>query len=133
MSAKLYTDGGARGNPGPSGIGYILSIPGQAEIEGSEYIGQGTNNQAEYEALIRGLSKARQQGVGEIACYLDSELVVKQLRGEYRVKDASLKKLFDKVKELASQFSQIEFVHVRREKNKKADKLVNLALDKAKQ
>jgi ribonuclease HI len=131
VKASLHTDGGARGNPGPSAIGFVLEIPGQAIIAVGECIGNATNNQAEYEALLRGLNKAVKEGVQEIVCYLDSELVVKQLKGEYKVRDADLKKLFDKVKDLAKKFTAVEFIHVRREKNKQADKLVNKALDDA--
>lgn len=133
MQGKLYTDGGARGNPGPAAIGYVLTIDGKEVEAKGEVIGKATNNQAEYEALIKGLSYAKKKGVSRITCYLDSELVVKQMRGEYRVKDIDLKKLFEKAKGLTSQFALIEFIHIRREKNKQADKLVNLALDKAKQ
>lgn len=129
MKTSLHTDGGARGNPGPAAIGFVLEIPGQAAIAVGERIGTATNNVAEYEALLRGLSRASREGVQEIVCYLDSELVVKQLKGEYRVRDADLKKLFDKVKELVKGFTAVEFIHVRREKNKQADKLVNKALD----
>jgi len=129
VKANLHTDGGARGNPGPSAIGFVLEIPGQAAIAVGECIGKATNNQAEYKALIRGLTKAVKEGVQEIVCYLDSELVVRQLKGEYKVRDADLKKLFDKVKGLVNKFSAVEFSHIRREKNKQADKLVNKALD----
>jgi ribonuclease HI len=130
MKATIHTDGGARGNPGAAAIGFVLEIPGQAAIAVGECIGTATNNVAEYEALLRGLNRAGREGVSEIVCYLDSELVVKQLKGEYKVRDAALKKLFEKVKEKAKKFAVVEYIHIRREKNKQADKLVNLALDK---
>lgn len=129
MRTSLHTDGGARGNPGPAAIGFVLKIPGQAVIAVGECIGTATNNVAEYEALLGGLNRASREGVQEIVCYLDSELVVKQLKGEYKVRDADLKKRYDKVKDLVKNFTAVEFIHIRREKNKQADKLVNQALD----
>jgi ribonuclease HI len=127
-SAILHTDGGARGNPGPAGIGAVLKI-GEKEHLYKKYIGEATNNQAEYRALLLGLEKAAEEGIGEIACYLDSELVVKQMRREYRVKDKDLAVLFVKVWNLMSKFKKVSFHHVRREQNKLADKLVNEAID----
>ena len=128
--ATLYSDGGARGNPGPAAIGFVLDIVDGDVIKHGEYVGAKTNNQAEYLALKAGLLWALQAGVDEISCFLDSELVVKQLAGEYRVKDAKLKELFFDVEQLREQFGQIEFKHVPREKNKEADRLLNEALDK---
>jgi ribonuclease HI len=132
MNYKLYTDGGARGNPGPSGIGAIL-FDDQDKLIWFEnkFINNATNNQAEYLALILGLKLCIKYQVGKVNCYLDSELIVKQLNGEYKVKDAKMKKLKTKVDELISEFSQINFCHVTRDKNKFADKLVNLSLDNA--
>ncbi|MEX2055021.1 MAG: ribonuclease HI family protein [Candidatus Andersenbacteria bacterium] len=129
--ATLHTDGGARGNPGPAGIGFVLNIIDGETIEGAEYIGEATNNHAEYAALQRGLAMAQKKGVQEITCYLDSELVVKQLKGEYRVKHALLRPLYENVQQLARQFDRISFQHIVRAKNKKADLLVNKALDAA--
>jgi len=129
---KLFTDGGARGNPGPAGIGaIILNEAGKVVAEVSEYIGEATNNQAEYKALIAGLVKAKELGVLELEVFLDSELVVKQLNREYRVKDKDLAPLFLEVYNISLGFKKIVFKHIRREKNELADKLVNLALDKA--
>ncbi len=129
---KLYTDGGARGNPGPSGIGaVILDEKGNVVAEISEYIGKATNNQAEYKALIAGLIKAKDLGALELEVFLDSELVVKQLNREYRVKDKDLAPLFVQVYNISLGFKKIVFKHIRREKNELADKLVNQALDKA--
>lgn len=130
MQATLYTDGGARGNPGPAAIGYVLSFEDGREVHGSEYIGEATNNQAEYRALIAGVTRAKEEGVTNLTCLLDSELVVKQLNEEYRVKDADLKPLYAQVTALVPSFLQISFEHVPREKNTEADVLVNQALDK---
>lgn len=128
---KLYTDGGARGNPGPAGIGGVLSDNGHKLAEFSEYIGQATNNQAEYQALLKGIELALENGAKQLDCYLDSELVVKQLNREYKVKDLDLQSLFTKIWNLTYNFDKITFNHVRREKNKEADKLVNQAIDKS--
>jgi len=128
MKAILHTDGGARGNPGPAGIGVVLEIGGKKQ-EFKETIGEATNNQAEYRAIILGLEKAQEAGVTEVECYLDSELVVKQLNGEYKVKNEALAPLFVKVFNLAYEFKKISYRHIRREANKHADRLVNEALD----
>jgi len=128
----IFTDGGARGNPGPAGIGVvILDEKGSAVEEISESIGQATNNQAEYKALIAGLVKAKELGARELEVFLDSELVVKQLNKEYRVKDKDLASLFVSVYNLTLGFKKVVFKHIRREKNRLADKLVNLALDRS--
>lgn len=129
MKATLYTDGGSRGNPGPSGIGFVLTKDGQTPISQGKYIGEGTNNRAEYLALIEGLLLAKKEGVKELHCFLDSELVVKQLKGQYRVKHVDLKPLFAEVKKLTIGFTKVTFTHVKREKNKLADLLVNEAID----
>ncbi len=128
----IFTDGGSRGNPGPAGIGaVILDEEGNAVAEISQCIGETTNNQAEYKALLAGLTKAKELGAKEAEVFLDSELVVKQLNREYRVKDKDLAPLFVLVYNLTLGFKKIVFKHIRREKNELADKLVNLALDKA--
>ncbi|MDD3480760.1 MAG: ribonuclease HI family protein [Patescibacteria group bacterium] len=125
----INTDGGARGNPGPAGIGVVFSDEkGEKIATFREYIGEATNNIAEYKALILALEKAKDFEAEEIECRLDSELVVKQLRGEYKVKDEKLKELYARVQELAF-FKPIKYVHVRREKNEEADALVNEAID----
>lgn len=130
MKAILHSDGGARGNPGPAGVGYVLTLEDGREVVGNEYIGEATNNQAEYKALLAGMARAKDEGVGELECRLDSELVVRQLTGEYRIKDPDLKPLAEEVKTLSAAFSSIAFTHVPREENEKADKLVNEAVDK---
>lgn len=127
----INTDGGARGNPGPAGIGVVFSDDaGQIIARFKEYIGEATNNVAEYRALILALEKARDFEFEEIECRLDSELIVKQLKGEYKVKDEKMKELYEKVQGLIF-FRPVKFVHVRREENKEADRLVNEAIDEA--
>jgi ribonuclease HI len=124
----IHTDGGARGNPGPAGIGVVVKKG--AEIHKfKKYIGETTNNQAEYRAVILALEKAKEVGGEELEFYLDSELVVKQLKREYRVKDADLAPLFVEVWNRGTAFKKISWHHVRREFNKEADRLVNEAID----
>jgi ribonuclease HI len=130
----IYTDGGARGNPGPAAIGVVLfnssdSLNPIKEL--GQYIGNATNNQAEYQALLAGLEEALVLGASEVFCFLDSELVVRQLQGRYKIKESNLKELAARVFRLSSKFRHLEFKHVLREKNKLADKLVNEALDEA--
>ncbi len=129
--ATLHTDGGARGNPGPAAIGFVLSGIGSAPILYKEYLGKATNNQAEYRALLAGMLRAQKEGVKDLMCYLDSELVVKQVRGEYRVKNEDLRMFLVQIRDLLSSFDSITFQHVPRAKNKIADGLVNEALDEA--
>ncbi len=126
--AIIHSDGGARGNPGPAGIGVVIEIEGKKKMF-KQYIGEATNNQAEYKALLLGLEKAKEIGVKEVECLLDSELVVKQLKREYKVRDKELALLFIKVYNLAQTFEKITFKHIYREDNKEADKLVNEAID----
>lgn len=128
-----YTDGGSRNNPGPAACGIVIQNEKEEIIfTASKYLGTATNNQAEYGALIAALEKANELigGGGEVMCHLDSELVVKQLKREYKVKDDKMKNLFAQVCKLCLNFDKVEFIHVRREKNKLADKLVNEELDK---
>jgi ribonuclease HI len=128
----LNTDGGSRGNPGPAAIGGILKdSTGVIILEFKERIGEATNNFAEYTALMRGLELAVDKGVADLACFLDSELVVKQLNGQYRVKDNTLREMFSRVIEFKQRFNSLTFAHVRREQNSGADRLVNEALDAA--
>ncbi len=130
MKHILYTDGGARGNPGPAAIGGVLMDAQHGTMaEFSEAIGVTTNNQAEYRSLLHGLQLALDAQVQELSCYLDSELVVKQLRGEYRIKDPALRVLADAVRERIVGFKFISFSHIPREQNARADALVNAALD----
>lgn len=126
----LNSDGGARGNPGPGGAGIIVRRPdGSVAASGGAYLGSVTNNVAEYEALLWGLRVARCLGATELLVRADSELVVKQLRGEYRVKNEGLKPLFLKAQALRQAFASIEFQHVRRAENADADALANEAMD----
>lgn len=131
MKLTIHTDGGARGNPGPAGIGvFIQDEGGKVLLEHSRYIGETTNNQAEYAAVVDALHHAKELGADEIAFFLDSELVVKQLNGEYRVKDADLAQMFLKVHNARLAFRKVTFTHVRREQNKDADRLANEAMDR---
>jgi ribonuclease HI len=128
----LYSDGGARGNPGPAAIAF-LAVTGAGQIikADSRFIGKATNNQAEYNALIAALEFARVFKAQEVICHLDSELVGKQLKGEYSVKNLELKKLWCKARELNGCFRRISFVNVPRSDPyiSKADELVNRTLD----
>lgn len=130
---KIYSDGGARGNPGPAGIGVaIYNDKKELIFEISEYIGETTNNQAEYKACLAGIKKAKEFGAEIVDFYLDSELVVKQLNGEYKVKNKDLAPLFVKIYNETLNFKKVTFNHIRREFNKEADKLANRAMDKGK-
>jgi len=130
MECILYTDGGARNNPGPAGAGFVIQDKrGKIVATGKKYLGERTNNEAEYEALILGLKKAIELGIEEIQVSMDSELVVRQMNRDYKVKDLELSKLFLKVWNLAGQFKKISYHHIPREKNTLADGLVNEILD----
>src|SRR3989344_4536690 len=130
MKAIIYTDGGARGNPGPAGIGAVITI-GKNQHTVAEYIGEATNNQAEYKAVILALTKARELGVDEATVYLDSELVQQQLLRKYKVKNQDLATLFVQAWNLSLQFKSIKFINVMRADNTLADQLVNQAIDDA--
>lgn len=139
LKLTLHTDGGARGNPGLAGAGVvILNENGEVLREASKFLGDNlTNNEAEYQALIFGLAEVksyleREKLViteADLSVKMDSELVVKQLRGEYKVKEARLKELVKKVREISENFSNLNFQHIPREENKLADKLANEAMD----
>ncbi|MBU2575833.1 ribonuclease HI family protein [Patescibacteria group bacterium] len=131
MKLIIHTDGGSRGNPGPAGIGVVLlNSSGKKVKEVSEYIGKATNNQAEYTALVRGLEEAQKLGADDVQIVMDSELIVKQLKQEYKVKNKDLASLFVNAWNLLNQFSKWSVKHVKRNKNKRADELVNQAIDK---
>src|ERR1051325_10447905 len=117
-AVRTFTDGGSRGNPGPAAIGAVVEELATGEKHCiKRYIGNTTNNQAEYQALLAAVTKAAELGATEVECRLDSELVVKQMKGEYRVKDTELGKIFIKIHNIATQFKKISFHHVRREFN----------------
>lgn len=124
-----YADGGSRGNPGPASLGAVLEQEGKVIDSLSEFIGTATNNIAEYSGLVRILERALEIGIRNIEVRMDSELVVKQILGQYRVKNAGLIPLYEKARSLSGRFAQFKIVHVRREFNKEADRLANLALD----
>ena len=126
----LYADGGSRGNPGPAGIGAVILDAKKKKVkEVFKYIGETTNNNAEYNALITGLEEVRCLGGDEVIVNLDSELVVKQINGEYRVKNAEIKPLFEKAIDALKDFKSFEIRHIDRSKNKEADRLVNKAIN----
>jgi ribonuclease H / adenosylcobalamin/alpha-ribazole phosphatase len=130
VKARLSTDGGARGNPGPAAYGYVLEAQdGSVLAAHGEAIGTATNNVAEYRALIAGLEKAVELGVDELEVISDSELVVKQMRGEYKVKNEALRELSLDAAALARRLRSVTYKAVRREHNELADRLVNEALD----
>ncbi len=128
----VNVDGGARGNPGPAAVGAVVTDPGGELIaQRGETIGRATNNVAEYRALLLGIELARELGAREVELIGDSELIVKQVRGEYRVKDAGLRPLHAEVREALEPFDRWSIRHVRREQNEAADRLVNETLDEA--
>ena len=130
MKAKLSTDGGARGNPGPAAFGYVLETgDGTVLAAHGETIGVATNNVAEYRALVAGLASALERAVTELEVVSDSELLVKQMRGEYKVKNEALRVLQREAAELADRLERVTFTAVRRAHNELADSLVNEALD----
>jgi len=129
MKLSIFTDGGARGNPGPAAIGVVIKEGKKTIKEYGCYIGETTNNQAEYQALISALESAKDLGAQEIDLNMDSELIVKQIKGEYKVKNADLAPLFLKFYNLKIGLKKFTVRHIPREKNKEADKLVNGALD----
>jgi probable phosphoglycerate mutase len=132
VKAKLFTDGGARGNPGPAAYGYVLEAEdGTVLAAHGERIGVATNNVAEYRALIAGLEKAVELAVPQVEVVSDSELLVKQMNGEYRVKNEALRALSLQAARLARQVGEVSYTAVRREHNELADRLVNEALDAA--
>jgi ribonuclease HI len=130
-----YSDGGARGNPGPAAIGYVLAEPsGKIIAEGAECIGEMTNNKAEYRAMLKALELAKAHGAKQVLSHADSELLVFQLQGSYRIKDAGLKELAEKVKSAARSFEAVSWKQIPREHPmiRRADKLLNQALNRAK-
>jgi len=132
VKARLSTDGGARGNPGPAAFAYVLEAEdGTVLASHGEAIGEATNNVAEYRGLIAGLARAVELGVDELEAVSDSELMIKQMRGEYRVKNAALRELSLEAFRLARRLGRVTYTAVRRQHNELADRLVNEALDSA--
>jgi len=130
VKARLSTDGGARGNPGPAAYGYVLEADDGTVLDArGETIGTATNNVAEYRGLLAGFEAALERGVEEVEVISDSELVVKQMRGEYRVKNETLRELSIEAARLARRIAKVSYTAVRREHNELADRLVNEALD----
>jgi ribonuclease HI len=132
MKARLFTDGGSRGNPGPAAYAFVLEAADGTVLDAQgEPIGVATNNVAEYSALVAGLERAAELGIDDLEVVSDSELLVKQMRGEYRVKNSALQELFLDASRLARKIHRIRYTAVRREHNELADSLVNEALDRA--
>ena len=132
MRAKLSTDGGSRGNPGPAAFGYVLEAEDGTVLDArGETIGVATNNVAEYSGLLAGLESALERGVSELEVVSDSELLVKQMRGEYKIKNETLRDLAADAEALARRLGKVTYTAVRREHNELADQLVNEALDSA--
>jgi len=130
LSVRLFTDGGARGNPGPAAYGYVLEDEdGSVLAAHGEKIGVATNNVAEYSALIAGLEKALELGLESVEVVSDSQLLVKQMQGTYRVKNEALQELWSRATSLARQVGSVRYSWVRREHNELADRLLNEALD----
>ena len=126
-----YTDGGSRGNPGPAAFGYVVKAPdGETLYAHGEYIGETTNNQAEYKAILAAIRKAREFGAETLEMRMDSELAMKQLTGQYKVKDPGIATLYVLIHNEKIAFKKVTFTHVRREYNKEADAKVNEALDR---
>ena len=130
MTHLLFTDGGARGNPGPAAIGVVIKDPeGIVMKEIGKYIGAATNNDAEYQALILGLKECKDKNIRKLICSLDSLLIVQQLNGEYKVKNSRMRTYWNEVKQLEKSFDEISYIHITRDKNYEADALVNQVLD----
>lgn len=131
LKVKLEFDGGSRGNPGPAALGVVLrGVDGQIVASLGRYIGTATNNVAEYNALIAGLELAKGLGVSGVDVFGDSQLVIKQMRGEYRVKHPAMRPLYEKACRLAGEFDEVTFTYNRRYHNAEADRLANLAMDR---
>lgn len=127
---NIFCDGGARGNPGPAAYGFVVKLDSQTIKEEGKTLGIATNNFAEYTAVIKALSWLSEEYHGQdLNFFLDSKLVVSQLSGLYKIKSAQIRSLVFEVKALENQFGQIKYTHIPREKNKEADRMVNMALD----
>jgi ribonuclease HI len=125
----VFSDGAAKGNPGPSGAGWLILDPeGQVRLENGKFLGHGTNNEAEYQALTAALEEALALGAEAVRVHLDSELLVRQLNGQYRVKSDRLRKFYLQAQDLLRRFPEYAIIHIPREKNQEADRLANEAI-----
>ena len=130
MKLSIYTDGGARGNPGPAAIGIVIkNEKGEVIKEVAKYIGETTNNEAEYRALIDGLDSVLDKEAKNVECFADSKLVVSQLNGDFKVKNVNIKRFVKEIKRMERNFDTITYTHIGRSKNSEADALVNEVLD----
>ena len=131
LRVTIYADGGSRGNPGPGAAGVLITADDDGTVlyEGGIFLGKTTNNVAEYQAVVAGLSSAKALGATEVRVISDSELLVRQMNGQYRVKNAALKPLHAQARALADKFARCTVQHVRREENTRADRLVNQAIN----
>ena len=128
---NIYADGGARGNPGPAACGVVIKdAQGNTISKHSKYLGEATNNQAEYNGILLGLTEAKKISKGEVNFYLDSELAVNQLSQNFKVKNLKIQSLFVKIWNLSVSFKKVSYRHISRDMNKEADRLVNQELDK---
>ena len=128
MKGVMYFDGASKNNPGKAGIGVVIEREDGIKEEISKFIGIATNNQAEYSALIEGLKKAQKLGIKKLIVKGDSQLVIKQMKGEYKVKNPDLKILYLKAKQLEKKFESVSYEWIRRKENKRADYLANLKI-----
>ena len=129
-TAVLYCDGGSRGNPGPAATGYvILDQSGERIAQGGEYLGTTTNNQAEYKSLVHGLKRALDMGISSLAAYMDSQLVVRQITRQYKVRNQDILPIYKQSQKMIAQLEEFSINHVPRDSNKKADAMVNRLLD----
>lgn len=126
---KLFTDGGSRGNPGKAACAWVVYDGDQEVLHGSKYLGMTTNNDAEYQGLIEGLESCIRIGIKNLECYSDSELMVKQVNGIYKVRDANIRVRFDQIESQIKKIDSFSISHVLRSLNKRADKLVNICMD----
>ena len=131
LRVQVHVDGGARGNPGPAGAGVCIvdADGGRVLYRGGIFLGHATNNVAEYRGMLHGLETAATLGADEVELIADSQLIVRQMTGQYRVRNPGLKPLYEAARELAGKFGKCSFRHVRREQNTQADRLVNMAID----
>ena len=129
LRLDVWTDGGARGNPGPAAAGVVLKDGDEVVWQEGTYLGKMTNNQAEYRALLLGLEQARKKGATEVVIKMDSQLVVEQVAGRYKIKDTGLQERWAEVQQLLTSFDRWQISYIPRSQNSQADKLVNQALD----